>query len=270
MFALKLVLVPGFVLLITLAGRRWGPSVAGWLAGLPVVAGPILFFIAHEQGNAFAAQAAVSSLAVVLGAGAYSVVYAWVAQRRRWPFALGSGLAAWATMALGLSHLPPSLPLAIGIALVTLVAVQRLFPVVRAQASVGALNRAELACRMGAGALLTVVVTFAASSLGQAWSGLLSVFPVMGIVLSVFSHRSQSAAFAALLLKGMMAGMWSFAGFCMALSLALPRVGLGEAFGLSVLVALAIQMTTRLTSRWIDKLRGSVPPGAAREQETNP
>jgi len=35
MLALKLVLVPGFLLLVTLAARRWGPSFGGWLAGLP-------------------------------------------------------------------------------------------------------------------------------------------------------------------------------------------------------------------------------------------
>jgi chromate transport protein ChrA len=47
---LKLLLIPGFLLLISLAGKRWGPSVAGWLSGLPVVVGPILFFLAIEQG----------------------------------------------------------------------------------------------------------------------------------------------------------------------------------------------------------------------------
>ena len=50
MLALKLLLVPCFLLLVSLAGRRWGAHVVGWLAGLPVVAGPILYFLALEQG----------------------------------------------------------------------------------------------------------------------------------------------------------------------------------------------------------------------------
>ena len=43
---LKLVLVPGLIALVTLAGRRFGPRVGGWLNALPLVAGPVLFFLA--------------------------------------------------------------------------------------------------------------------------------------------------------------------------------------------------------------------------------
>src|SRR4051794_1227544 len=46
---LKLVLVPSLIAGATLAGRQWGAFVAGWLSALPLVAGPILFFIAIEQ-----------------------------------------------------------------------------------------------------------------------------------------------------------------------------------------------------------------------------
>ncbi|MEI8607666.1 hypothetical protein P4S70_00350 [Enterovibrio sp. Hal110] len=49
MLFLKLILAPLFILLISLSGRIWGPSTAGLLAGLPVVGGPILFFIAFEN-----------------------------------------------------------------------------------------------------------------------------------------------------------------------------------------------------------------------------
>ncbi len=41
MLALKLTLVPLFLLVVSMWGKWWGPSIAGWLAGLPVVAGPI-------------------------------------------------------------------------------------------------------------------------------------------------------------------------------------------------------------------------------------
>lgn len=54
----KLTIVPIFILLVTLAGRKWGSSIAGLLGALPAVAGPIIIFIAIEQGNAFAALTA--------------------------------------------------------------------------------------------------------------------------------------------------------------------------------------------------------------------
>src|SRR3989304_3740433 len=63
LFAFKLTLVPFFILALSLAGRRWGTAVSGWLVALPVVAGPIVFFIGMEQGGAFAAGAAGAPVA---------------------------------------------------------------------------------------------------------------------------------------------------------------------------------------------------------------
>jgi len=63
---LKLALVPSLIGGVTLVGRRWGPSVAGWLSAFPVVSAPILFFIALEQGSSFAANAAAATLSAVL------------------------------------------------------------------------------------------------------------------------------------------------------------------------------------------------------------
>ena len=54
----KLLIVPSMLLLLTLVGRRYGPTLAGLLSALPVFAGPVLFILALEQGNVFAAQAA--------------------------------------------------------------------------------------------------------------------------------------------------------------------------------------------------------------------
>src|SRR5437016_7099204 len=55
----KVVLTPLFIAAVTLAGRRWGPAVGGWLAGLPLTSGPVSVFLALEQGPGFAVRAAV-------------------------------------------------------------------------------------------------------------------------------------------------------------------------------------------------------------------
>ena len=52
--ALKLLLAPLLVVASSLAGRRWGPQVAGVLVVLPVVAGPILLILYLDHGSHFA------------------------------------------------------------------------------------------------------------------------------------------------------------------------------------------------------------------------
>lgn len=116
MLALKLTLVPLFLLLVSIAGRRWGPSIAGWLAGLPVVACPILFLVAVERGPAFGAHAALLSLSAIAASEAFSFAYAWTCRRHRWPLALAAGLAAWAAAASALARLPATPPAATAVA----------------------------------------------------------------------------------------------------------------------------------------------------------
>lgn len=245
LLVLKLSLVPAFLLAVSLAGRRWGPQVAGWLAGLPVVAGPILFFLAVERGAAFAAGAATLSLAAVVASVSFSLAYAHAGLRGPWGVALAAGLAAWAVAASVLACWPMSAGLALGLSLAALFVAPRLFPPVAISASGRQTGRSELALRMLAGALLTVGVTAAAASLGPAWSGLFAVFPVLGTVLAVFSQRSQGAGFAAALLRAMATGLYAFVAFCFVLALSLPVWGLGGAFAAATLASLAVQAATR-------------------------
>jgi hypothetical protein len=244
MLALKLVLVPVFLLLVTLAGRRWGPSFAGWIAGLPVVTGPILGFIAIEQGAAFAAQAATAALSAVLSSVAVTVAYAHAARRTAWPLALAASFTAWALTAGLLSLAPDSLVLAAALAGAALIAAPRLFPPAAPLNRARAGGRGELALRMIAGGVLTLVVTQAAAAAGPRWSGLLAVFPVMSVVLAGFSHCTEGAANTAALLRALASGLASFAAFCLVTAYALPRVGMAVAFGAGVAAALAAQLAT--------------------------
>ncbi|MEW5865130.1 MAG: hypothetical protein AB1773_16295, partial [Pseudomonadota bacterium] len=88
MLALKLLLVPSLLAAVTLASRRWGPRAGGWLAGLPLVTGPILFILALEHGADFAARAAVASLSAVAAAVAFGAAYSHACLRFGWAPAL--------------------------------------------------------------------------------------------------------------------------------------------------------------------------------------
>jgi hypothetical protein len=98
LLAYKLIISPALVVLATLAGRRWGGLATGMVAGLPIVAGPILYFYAVEQGSAYAAAAVVATLMGMVSLSAFLLVYGW----RSWSggTALSSLLMGWVVFAV--------------------------------------------------------------------------------------------------------------------------------------------------------------------------
>lgn len=247
---LKLLLVPALIAAVTLAGRRWGAAVAGWLSAFPVVSAPVLGFIAIERGAAFAAEAATATLSAVLAILVFGVGYCRAALRHGWPRSLAQGLAGYALAVLALDA--AALPLAVSALLVPAVLwlAPRAYPEPPPMHASGAAPHGEIALRMVAGALLVLLVTGFAEPLGARMSGLLAMFPVMATVLAVFSQRQHGAGYAVRLLRGMVYGYYAFAGFCLALALALPRLPLAGAFGLALGVALALQALTRI---WLQR-----------------
>lgn len=245
MLTIKLLLVPAFLALITFAGKRWGANVAGWLAGLPVVTGPILFILALENGASFTAAAAAASLSAVFASVSFSITYAHACMRFRCLPSLFCGLLAWLVAALILSFIPSSILSALVIALSTLFAASHAFPKISRQASSNSIRASEIVFRMIAGAILTVLVTTSSSSLGASWSGLLAVFPILAIVLAAFSHKTQGAAFAVSLLRGMVTGLYSFVAFCLTLSVTLVHVSLALSFISSITAAIIVQVATK-------------------------
>ena len=245
MLALKLALVPGFLAALTMAGRVWGPSVAGWLAGLPVVAGPIVLLLALERGTAFAAQASAASIAAIAASEAFNFAYAWTCRFARWPVALGAGLVAWALVAVLLTHLPVSLAWSLAAACVAVAVSQAGLPRVEGTVRAARVGVIDLALRMLAGALLTLAVTTLSASMGAAWSGMLSVFPLLGIVLAVSAQRAHGASFVALLMRGMVIGRASFAAFFSVVALTLPTLGVLPAFACGAVLSVLVQGATK-------------------------
>lgn len=242
MLVLKLAIVPAFILGISLAGQRWGPAIAGWLSGLPVVAGPILFFMAHEQGVAFGAEAAIATASAVCGSIVFSVAYSWTATRQRWPLCLLAAAVAYFLTIAVLVWLSPGVVGAALTSLALVIVAPRLFPHTESTGSPRSMPKSELFVRMAAGATLVFLATWFADSLGPRLSGLIAMFPVLGTVLAVFSHRHAGAAFTTQLLRGMAAGFYAFITFCVVLALTLVPWGIGVSFSAAVLAALVVQL----------------------------
>jgi hypothetical protein len=115
LLAVKLLLAPGFVVCASLAARRFGPRVGGLIAGLPLVAGPILLIYALNHGRAFAAGAAAGTLLGLISLTAYIVVYGRLARRLSWAPTMLLGWLAFAVMTVIFSAV--SLPVGVALAL---------------------------------------------------------------------------------------------------------------------------------------------------------
>ena len=78
---LKLTIVPLALWLFGVIERAHGPRVAGWLAGFPIVGGPLLAFITLDHGNAFGSQAALGAYFGLVPWLAFTATYAFCARR---------------------------------------------------------------------------------------------------------------------------------------------------------------------------------------------
>lgn len=235
---IKLLLVPSLLATVTLAARRWGPNVAGWLGSFPIVAGPVLLVITLEQGTAFGARAAEAALAGVAPTMLFLVLYAWLSARLAWWQSVILGYFGWAVAVALLSRAPPGLGLAAAIGGTGLALAMALVRVPPGAALVQQPNRLELPARMLVGVLLIFVSSALAAAFGPRLGGYVAIFPLVASIVASFSHALHGRDSALRFLAGMCRGMWSVGAFCLALALLLPRVGLAPAF-LAALAATA-------------------------------
>lgn len=243
---LKLLLAPTLIGCVTLAGRRWGPTVAGWLSAFPIVAGPVLLTITAEQGPEFAASAAQGTLGAVLAVLAFSVAYARVAVRGGIAASMLAALGVYALAVLGLKTLQIPVTASFALVIAALLVTPLLFPKIAAPVPTGKpAGASDLPWRMAAAAALVLAVSYGAAAMGPRLSGIFAMFPTMGTVLVGFSHARQGNAFAIALLRGMVPGYYAFAVFCLVLSQLLREGAVAQAFGAALACALAVQFATK-------------------------
>lgn len=222
---------------------------AGLLSGLPILAGPILVFVTLEQGVAFGVTAATAALSAIAALLAFGVVYSWTSLTRPWPIALAAGLTAWAVSALALSQLPSTVGLALAVAAAALFATPSLLPISVPPTTPTARTSGDLPWRMAAGALMTLTVTGAAATVGDTWSGLMAVFPVLSVILAVYTHRADGAHGVVSLYRGMVRGLWSFAVYFAVLVVLMPQTTLTIATVLAIASAVGTQGLVQLGIR---------------------
>lgn len=247
--ALKLVLTPVLVGAASLVGRRWGPTVGGWLIGLPFTSAPVAFFLALDPGPAFARDAALGIMAGAISQAAFCLGYAWAATRLGW-----AASVVLATLAFGLltavlhaAVLPATASLVIIIVAVA-VALFLVPDAPRVAPPRIAYPRWDLPARMIVASAFVVVLTAAAPVLGARFAGLLAPFPLYGAVLAAFAQHLQGAEAGIGVVRGLLLGLFAFASFFFVLYVVLPA-GIAAAFVAAIAVALVVQAATLLGGR---------------------
>jgi len=236
---LRLALVPAAIWLATLAARRWGHAVSGYLGGLPLIGGPITLYLALDHGAEFAARSATFTLAAILGQGAHLVAFAHAARRAPWPVALVAGWASFAIAAAIAVALTPGPWLALGLAAAGLFGAWTFLPHPRQPAVPARIPPAELRLRLVAAFALAAVILWAADAFGPVASGILLSLPVTGSIMPPFTLALYGADSVARLTRGFVVGLTGFTAFFFAIALAAEPWGTLPAFVAAVAAALA-------------------------------
>jgi hypothetical protein len=240
--AVKVLLAPNFVVGASLVARRFGPRVGGLIAGLPVVAGPILLAYALAHGRPFAATAAAGTLLGLVSLIAFVVVYARLAARTSWWLSMLAGWVAFAAVTAAFTAVTPPAGAALALAGVALAAGLAALP----RAGNDPQHQApppswDLPLRAACALALVLTLTAVAGWLGPQLSGLLAPFPIIATVLATFTHAQRGTDDLLRLLRGLLGGFGAFALFCFTLALALRSLDTGAAFVLATALALLTQ-----------------------------
>ncbi|HUJ67974.1 MAG TPA: hypothetical protein VLW86_00540 [Syntrophorhabdales bacterium] len=243
---LKLVLTPILIAVATLAARRYGPALGGWLAGLPLVSGPVSIFLALDEGPDFAAAAALAGLLGLVAVAGFCVTYVLIARKGNWLPAALAGIGAYLLCAIGLARLSVGPAVAFFLALAAIFASRT----VAGHPSIDTPSRVpawwDIPLRMASAAAMVLAITECALSLGARWSGLLAPFPVFASIMAVFTHRDIGQAGARRLLSGVMTGSAASASFFLCVGMMVRHHSLLYTYSVSAGTALAVSWTCLL------------------------
>jgi hypothetical protein len=243
---LKLTIVPLALLIFGIAERLHGPRIAGWLAGFPIVGGPLLVFVTLEQGTNFGSQAALGAYFGLVPWLAFTATYAWCSRFWSWWGCTIAGFAVWTVLAFAAVTMQSGPRWLEILPFVILVCAVCLYP--RGEASDEEREHIwwGLPARALAGAGLTVAITQFATMLGTHWSGIFTTFPVMGSIICISSQLQYGRHAVQEAVAGMSMGLASVGAFCFATYMLLELTGIWAAFGLALVISTSIHALTWL------------------------
>jgi hypothetical protein len=254
LLAFKLLLAPTLIGLVSLAGRRWGPGVSGWLVSLPLTSAPVILVLAVDQGTTFASSAAQDTLLGVLSMVSFCLVYCWFSLRFFWLASMLAGWAAYFALTAFLERISMPLLWSFVVVIAYIAIVLTIMPESKSKGKGITINPPpwDTPLRMLVATAFVLGLTGAATILGPQLSGLLAPFPMFTTILAVFTHHFQGASAARRVLRGVITGTITFVVFFLVISLLVDRWGIAAAFGLAMLAAVVTHGTTFFVMRKLE------------------
>jgi hypothetical protein len=241
LLALKLTITPAVIAAATVAARRFGPAVGGWLVGLPLTCAPVVLFVALERGPGFAAHVSSGAVGGVTAEAAFVLGYVAVALRGRgWLPSLAAGTVAFIAAGVVVDQAHPPLSVLLLSAVVSLLVGLRLVP--RTPRIVWPQRRWELPLRIVLTTSLALLVTGFAGALGPGVSGVATTYPLITSTLAISLHRTVGADAAIAVYRGLLLGVFALTAFAATAVLALTRLPLTGALLVALLIAVVAQL----------------------------
>lgn len=246
----------GLIVLLGAVSDRVRPYYGALLASVPTTTAVSLFYIAHDQGVAFAAQASNSSVITQVGNLVFVTLFAALALRvapeRRW-WVAGAALASYFAVAgpyLWLLHgkaprLDANLALYAAALAGALWARHRIRRAPNPERAFGrpAMKASHLQ-RAALGGTFVVVATLLAEHLGPHWGGLFASFPATFMSLLLVAYPNRSLPYFLEQALGVVPSTLNIMAYILAVHVAYPAIGVwwGTLAAYAVFAAVAVPM----------------------------
>ncbi|SDO42647.1 hypothetical protein SAMN05216360_12264 [Methylobacterium phyllostachyos] len=241
LIAAKIVVTPTLMWAVSAAARRWGSLVGGLLSGLPLTSAPISIYLAVEQGERFAADAAVGSVEGLGAVTLCSLAYALCAPRLGAVASIGLAFAAFVLGGAVLHGLiRPGLWLATAIDLPMMALVVALCrPAAPAAQPIRRPPRWDMPARLTAATILVLLVSTLAPLLGPGLSGVLSPIPIISWPLIVFARVQDGVGASLDVVRGSAQGAFGVLAFYIGVHATLGAMDPVPAYALSIAASAA-------------------------------
>jgi len=253
LFLLKLILAPIIIGSASLAGRKWGASVSGWLVGLPLTSGPVVFFLALSHDRAFVFESIQGVLSGLFSIVSFALAYAWSAKKFNWVISFFISIIIFTTLSIFLQNITtPFFQIFISNVITILLAIW-LMPKYEPVTSTAVPGKWDIPSRILIGASFIIFITAIAPYIGARLTGLLTMIPLYVSILTIFAHRHDGSAAAINVLRGLTYGLFAFASFYLTLGLLILDSSLALAFFSAIFAALSTHGITLLILNQVNK-----------------